>query len=124
VNTKFILRNHAIGETCKAAVGTACSAATLHEVEIRPHKARRSINQNSRYWAILGAIASETGNEPMMLHKHFKAEFLGMDVFEVFGRTHEWPRSTTKLNVGEFADYMTRLDAWCAEHGYVFEDYR
>lgn len=117
---KYILRSPAIVDACKRQIDAVSNEGKLHEVEIRPHKKRRSVNQNARYWAILGHIAEQTGHSPDELHDYFKHQFLGTPI-EIFGEPIVRRPSTTALSVSGFEDYMTRIDAWCAEHGYFTE---
>lgn len=90
------------------------------EIVIRLRKSKRSIEQNKRYWAMLREIAATVWIEGKQYsdevwHEQFKRWFIGMI---------EMPDgsmvgiSTTTLNVGEFGEYMTRIEHWCAEQGF------
>ena len=88
-------------------------------VEIEPHKANRSHEQNARYWALLTEISqqapSSMGGEwhsPEVWHEYCAKRFLGMEAGP-FG--HGVRKRTSKLKVSEFADYMTQVEAWAAD---------
>lgn len=90
------------------------------EIVIRLRKSKRSIEQNKRYWLMLREIAATVWIDGKQFpdevwHEQFKRWFIGMI---------EMPDgsmvgiSTTTLTVGEFGDYMTRIEHWCAEQGF------
>lgn len=81
---------------------------------------KRTLPQNSLYWAYLHIISRETGNDIEDLHYSFRFSFLEPQLIEVSdfkegGRTMVAElRSTTSLSKQEFSDYMERI---CAETG-------
>lgn len=86
-------------------------------VTVTEHKAKRSVDQNKRYWAILNEIAAGAwvGGKQFSTeawHEFMKVKFIGAE---------ETPDgrligiSTTVLSVPEFADFMTRVEAYAAE---------
>lgn len=88
-------------------------------VSVEPHKPSRSVEQNARYWALLTEISqqapSSMGGEwhsPEVWHEYCATRFLGMEAGP-FG--HGVKKRTSKLKVGEFADYMTEVEAWAAD---------
>lgn len=90
------------------------------EVVIRPLKSKRSQEQNRRYWAMLREIAAtvwldgkQYGDDAW--HEYFRQTFIGRIDLPGGGFIGE---TTTRLSVGEFQDYMTRIEHWCAENGY------
>ncbi len=89
---------------------------------------RRSNPQNARYWLLIHAIAEKVkpnGQEfgPETWHTWAKSKFLGCEEFRLpNGKTLLIPKSTTDLEVPEFADYMTQLEAWANEHKVWLED--
>lgn len=85
-------------------------------VTVQGHKAKRSTDQNKRYWALLNEIAESAwiGGRRYSAecwHEFFRGEFIGLD---------ETPSgrligiSSTTLSVAEFADYMARVEAYAA----------
>src|SRR4051794_28060168 len=76
------------------------------EIVIRPFKSSRSLAQNRLYWKWLTILANETGHDSEELHEYFKRRFLGAELKEVMGTEIEVSRSTTKLKVWEFSEYL------------------
>lgn len=86
-------------------------------VTIQEHKAKRSVDQNKRYWAILNEIAANAWVSGRQFsaeawHEFFKAKFIGYEETPD-GRLHGI--STTTLNVAEFGDYMTRIEVYSTD---------
>lgn len=82
------------------------------EVTIRPHKSKRSIDQNSLYWSWLSIIADETGNTANDIHEWCRDEFLPCSEIKVAGVAHLARPSTTALTTKEMTDYLNRIEAW------------
>lgn len=90
------------------------------EIAIRPAKSKRSQEQNKRYWRMLREISAVVwfgGKQysDQVWHEHFKRTFIGCEDLpsgDVKGI------STTTLNVEQFGEYMTQIEAWCAQEGY------
>lgn len=107
------------------------------EITIQPFRKRRSDAQNRLYWRWLTEIADqmEVPDENGVLIKHSKEDWhdlcrmkwLGVKVITLGGK--EYPRpseSTTKLNVGEFAEYLTKIESHFLAKGVALtftEDY-
>lgn len=86
-------------------------------VTIQEHKAKRSIDQNKRYWAILNEIAANAWVSGRQFsteawHEFFKAKLIG---YEETPDGRQIGISTTTLAVAEFGDYMTRIEVYAAE---------
>lgn len=99
----------------------------MYQISVAEMKSKRSPQQNARYWALLNEISriapSFMGDEwhsPEVWHEYCKRRFLGVDPGPFGGGV---PRTTTKLKVGEFADYMTQVEAWAVDQfpGFNFE---
>jgi len=81
---------------------------------------KRTLPQNSLYWAYLHIISRETGNDIEDLHYSFRFSFLEPQLVEVtdFNTSKRTMvaelRSTTTLSKQEFTDYLERI---CAETG-------
>ena len=89
----------------------------------------RSHPQNARYWALLHLLSEKLHPKrqtfsPSTLHIWAKSKFLGCDDFVLpNGKTLTIPKSTAGLDVAEFNDYMTALEAWAnTEAGVFLED--
>lgn len=80
-------------------------------------KPKRSTSQNSYYWGcVLPTISAETGEEVEDLHELFKQRFLVNGKKMVRGHEIVVYRSTTELNVGEFSDFISRIEVWTGIH--------
>jgi hypothetical protein len=83
---------------------------------------KRSHPQNARYWLLMHTISDKlkpqnVQHSPEVWHTYFKSRFLGCnDVTMPNGKTLSLPRSSADLDVAEFADYMTQVESWAAEH--------
>lgn len=106
----------------KAACKVVEGLPVPFEVIIQPIKKKRSNQQNRAYWAFLGDIANqmevpdESGELSKLTkddwHDLCRMKWLGVKVINLAGK--EYPRpsvSTTKLKVGEFAEYLTKIEA-------------
>ncbi len=71
---------------------------------------KRSDNQNRLYWAYLGIISHDTGDDVNSLHEYFKRAFLPPQFITARGKEIRIPSSTTDLNKTEFSEYMTRIE--------------
>lgn len=99
------------------------------ECDLRPWKSTRSQEQNALYWVRLTEISEQLFPEdkqysPEVWHEWMKAKFLGKTVIVVDGEPHIVPKTTTTLKTVDFADYLTQVEAWGAEHGVRFSDTR
>jgi len=97
----------------------------LHTLEIKPYKRKRTVSQNSRYWAILTEIAqqlkpNDQEYSPETWHEYFKAKMIGKDTILIDGEAEVIAKSSANLEVQEFTDYMTQVEAWAIEHGVQF----
>lgn len=75
-------------------------------------KARRSLDQNSFYWAYLEIIANEKGESAERLHKLFKGLFLPKVPMTFNGKTYMMSGSTADLNKPQFSEYLEKI---CSE---------
>lgn len=89
---------------------------------------KRSNPQNARYWVLLHVISERCPVEGNLYsadtwHLWARSKFLGCsETLLPSGRTLILPRSTTTLDVGEFNDFMTRLEAWAAEQDVYLDE--
>lgn len=77
---------------------------------VTSHKGKRTTQQNRYYWAYLGMIHEETGNEIEDLHELFKGKFLDRGIVEVFGEKVRRKKSTTDLSINDFSDYIRKIE--------------
>jgi hypothetical protein len=91
--------------------------ALPYEIVAKPYRRNRRIEQNDFYWTLLTHISQETGYTKDDLHDMMRYKFLGMQQKEVAGVNIEYLPSTTKLKVGEMADYLTQIEQWASQLG-------
>ena len=82
------------------------------ELTLKPYTPTRSEVQNRRYWLILTKIAEHTGHDKDELHEMLKARFLGTQTSDLAGEPITHQRSSAKLKVKEFAEYMEQVESW------------
>ena len=88
----------------------------------------RSNPQNRLYWLLLHLIAEKIKPEGHVYsadswHLYFKSRFLGCDdVTLPNGKTVAIPRSTASLDVAEFSEYVTKLEAWAASRDVYLDE--
>jgi len=87
----------------------------------------RSTEQNKRYWKILSLLAlieiKGIRYDSESWHEYFKFKFLGADDIKLpNGKVLVRVKSTTNLDVGEFAEYMTQVEVWCNDHNVYLEE--
>lgn len=93
---------------------------------LRLHK--RTLPQNNRYWLLLGALSSRIKPKGEVYtseqwHQWAKDKWLPKtEVRMPNGKTKVIEPSTADLDVAEFGDYVTKLEAWAAERGVWLED--
>lgn len=85
------------------------------ELTLRAYKPTRSEMQNRRYWKILTLISDHTGHDKDELHEMLKMRFLGTQESTIAGETITHQRSSAKLKVSEFAEYMEKCESWMIE---------
>lgn len=88
----------------------------------------RSSEANKRYWALLHLIAEKLHPRKQTYstdtwHLWAKSKWLGAEEFKLpNGVTMTIPNSTADLDIAEFSDFMTQVEAWANEHGVFLED--
>lgn len=91
---------------------------------VSEYRAKRTTEQNKRYWAILNEIAENAwidGNQfsAEVWAEFFKGQFIG---FEETPDGRQIGLSTTYLSVEEFSVYMNKIEAYAVtELGVIFE---
>jgi len=92
-------------------------------VHVTEHKAKRNVQQNRLYWALLREISEQAWIDGRRFsseawHAYFAGQYIGMEDMPGGGQA---PISTTTLSVHEFADYVTRIQAYAATSGFIIE---
>jgi hypothetical protein len=85
------------------------------ELQLRKFKRKRTLPQNSFYWAgVVSALAEHFGYERLEdMHYELRRLFLSVPIDENFAKV----RSTTELTTEEFSQYMERCMQLAAENG-------
>lgn len=81
-----------------------------YSLEINELQSKRSDQQNRYYWLYLGMVSRETGYTSYEVHEWAKSKFLTKDIKEVFGEKVRNRKSTTKLSVGEFCEFLIDIE--------------
>lgn len=96
------------------------------EIVIRPHKSKRSVEQNKRLWKIYQEIAENVWVEGRKYdaetwHEYFKGRLIGYNERLLpNGDTLKTPISTTTLNTSEMTEYQNKIQAWGAGRGIIW----
>jgi len=107
--------------------GAPVMAGIQYRVTIEEVKSKRSLEQNNRYWALMTAISKQAPAyqggvwySAEVWHAYCATRFLGMESGP-YGTGV--PKSTSKLKVGEFCEYMVEIEIWAGEQfaGFEFE---
>jgi hypothetical protein len=103
------------------------SAPDGHVVEVKP--AKRSLEQNRLYWAILSDISEQVVNgksfEPSIWHVYFKQLFLPDQVKELpDGSLHVSHPSSSSMTLEQFSEYVDKVSLWAVEHEVKLSDQR
>ncbi len=94
----------------------------IYDVLIKPHRFKRTLDQNSYYW--VGVVApfadwlqDEWGDkiEPEQAHEMLKQRILGVQYREIAGQPLAIPPSSRTLDVEEFSEYVEKCIQWLAE---------
>ena len=104
---KFFICNENVRQNCIKQIQEL--PLDKYEVQIRP--AKRSNLQNSLYWMWVNAIALEQGDSKNNVHDMLKAHILGTEeITTSLGNHLIIPKSSSKLNKKEFAEYLNKVE--------------
>lgn len=79
------------------------------EVSIGKRKSKRTNQQNRYYFAYLGIISDETGDDVNSLHEFFKRKFLPPTIITALEQEVRVPSSTTDLSKQDMSEYLDRI---------------
>jgi len=88
-------------------------------VSIDRDELSRSQKQNSLYWEWVSVIGGQLGYTKDETHTILRDKFLGYNEVTTKLSVIKELRSTTKLKVGEFKDYLEQIDIFVSEWGIV-----
>ena len=87
------------------------------EVEVKPFAFNRSTEQNKRYWALIKELGSFLGYDEGEMHELMKYKFLSYKQ-EMLGDEMVVIPSTSKLNIKEFVDYLSKVERFASSLGF------
>ena len=116
MNLRFTLISDMVRRHCADRIISEPEIAG-HEVVVRPHKSKRSLEQNDLMWALYREVAPEIGYSPEELHEVAKDAYGGHREVTVGGVTvNVLNFSTSGAKVDEMRLYLDWLAPWLAEH--------
>ena len=77
------------------------------DVEVKEHKHRRSSEQNNYYWLFNGQL-SDFLNDAGLSYGEFKLPYTSEIIHDINKKLFG-VKTTTKLSIGEFCEYMNKL---------------
>ena len=87
------------------------------EVEVKPFAFNRSVQQNRRYWKLIQELGSYLGYDEGEMHELMKYKFLSYKQ-EMLGDEMVVIPSTSKLNIKEFVDYLSKVERFASTLGF------
>lgn len=99
----------------------------LYEVSVQLFKDSRSKAQNRLYWVFVPYLADHCGYTNNQMHRTLKVKFIGVDREVVDGIEIVEPKSSKKLKVKEFANYLREIEALALDYGITLphpDDYK
>lgn len=91
-------------------------------VDVEEVKNFRSGNQNRLYWKYLEVIAADVGESPERLHTIFKGLYSPKVQMKFKDKSYMIPKSTTDMSVGEFVEYLIKVQSEAADLGVILPD--
>ena len=85
-------------------------------IEVAEKKHRRSSEQNAYYWLFNGQLADFL-NDSGLSYGEFQIPYT-QDIIHDINKKLFGVKTTTKMNIGEFCDYMNKLLAFWQERTY------
>ena len=90
------------------------------EVEVKPFQFNRSVEQNKRYWKLIGELGSFLGYDEGEMHELMKYKFLSYKQ-EMLGDEMVVIPSTSKLTIKEFVEYSSKVEVFASTLGFTFK---
>ncbi len=89
------------------------SLLTFGDWEIVIQKPKRNNDQNALMWAWFNCLAKDSGNEMQDYYDYYTKLFL-LRIINVNGKDEKVVSGTSKLNVSDFAEFLTKIQAHAA----------
>ena len=91
------------------------------EVEIKEYDHQRSIQQNRKYWKLVGELGSYLGYSTEEIHNMMKYKYLSYKN-DLLGDEVVVVPSTSKLSIKEFIDYLSHVEGFAYSLGFKLEE--
>lgn len=114
----FVLRTAAIRTAAQTFVGELAVGEPPLQVTISEHRARRTLSENAKLWALYREIGDHLGYTADEMHDVFRRMYLPVTLIDMHDKTvYAALTSTATLNVRDMAEYLDRIEQWAAENG-------
>ena len=90
------------------------------DIEVKKFAFNRSVEQNKRYWALVTELGSFLGYEEQEMHELMKYKFLSYKQ-EMLGDEMVVVPSTSKLNIKEFVEYLSKVERFAVSLGFKLD---
>jgi len=90
------------------------------DIEVKKFSFNRSTEQNKRYWALVDELSSFLGYEDFEMHELLKYKFLSYKQ-EMLGDEMVVVPSTSKLNIKDFVDYLSKVERFAVSLGFKLD---
>ena len=111
----FILRDSLIKDRALKFI-IDLDISELYEVSVRLFKDSRSKAQNRLYWKWIPYLADHCGYTHNRMHTELKIRFLGTISEEIAGVLITEPKSSKKLKVKEFTNYLREVEEFANDY--------
>ena len=91
------------------------------EIEIKEYDHQRSIQQNRKYWKLVGELGSYLGYSTEEIHNMMKYKYLSYKE-ELLGDEVTVVPSTSKLSIKEFIEYLSHVEEFAHGLGFKLEE--
>lgn len=90
------------------------------DIEVKKFSFNRTADQNRRYWALVDELSSFLGYEDFEMHELLKYKFLSYKQ-EMLGDEMVVIPSTSKLNIKDFVDYLSKVERFAVSLGFKLD---
>ena len=117
IKSRWVIRDEAALNRVFGEIRTLIVPGKPYDVIFRNFTQRRTIPQNSRMWAMFGAIADYSGDDIQSVHDEMCYRFLGTEAYTILGKAHTRPVGTSGLTREQMTKFMDQLQVFCDEWG-------
>ena len=87
------------------------------EINVKEYDHQRSIQQNRKYWKLVGELGSYLGYSTEEIHNMMKYKYLSYKE-ELLGDEVTVVPSTSNLSIKEFVNYLSRVEIFAGTLGF------